>query len=605
MKAPVQITFQPQNITVPVPDGSTVLEAAFSAGVVIDSVCGGKGRCGKCRVEILSGDAGKLTEREQHFLSFEEIQKGLRLACQTRVQKGMEIYVGPTALDLGLRGKDIKGMALTGFESRINKKYFELNPPSEKDQASNLERIGRAFPSGKNPGLEVLRKIGQVLPAAQFKVTLTCRGNELLKVEPGDRTAENYGLAVDLGSTTVAGYLLDLNSGRILASEAALNKQSHFGADVISRINFAIEHPEGLTALQKRAAETINKLLDGLLANNKDLWENIHLVTLVGNPTMMHLFLGLNPRGLASFPFTTVFSDLLALPAQETGIRLPGHTRLEVLPLVSAYVGADLVAAALAVGLDEPGTPRLLLDIGTNGEIALAVGDRIWACSTAAGPALEGGGIKFGMRAEPGAISAVDMSDGLKLVIIGRGPARGLCGSGLLDAVAQLLEQGLITRTGRLKEIGDLPENVFPTMKSRLISREKGRIFKLTSKVYLNQNDITQLQLAKGAMRAGIEILMAEAGIKAEELDEVLLAGAFGASLKAESLLSVGLLPALSAKKVRPVGNAAGWGAVLCLLSEQHHQRAIALARHIEYLELSLNPDFEKKFIDGIKFDVI
>jgi uncharacterized 2Fe-2S/4Fe-4S cluster protein (DUF4445 family) len=274
------------------------------------------------------------------------------------------------------------------------------------------------------------------------------------------------------------------------------------------------------------------------------------------------------------------------------------------MPLVSAYVGADTVASALAVGLDTPGPPRLLLDIGTNGEMALAYKGKILACSTAAGPALEGGGIKYGMRAGPGAVSDVTMIDDVELFVIGSQTAKGLCGSGLLDAVAQLLGHGLITKTGRFKEIKNLPKDLPLAIKKRLIQGEKGRIFRLAPEIYLTQDDISQLQLAKGAMRAGMEILMATAGIGFEDLEEILLAGAFGASLKAESLLTVGLLPPLPIKKVRAVGNAAGLGAVLCLLSEQHHQRALRLAQRIEHLELSLNPSFQEQFMTGIKFEV-
>jgi uncharacterized 2Fe-2S/4Fe-4S cluster protein (DUF4445 family) len=530
------ITFEPQKIRVPVSEGSTVFEAALSAGVGLESVCGGKGKCGKCLVKITAGETGALTEIEQTFLSAEEVRAGLRLACQTQVREGMEVFTGRLPRDPGLRGKEIEGRVSTDFTARVEK------------------------------------------------------------------AGESYGLAVDLGTTTVAGYLVDLKSGRILATGAALNKQSLFGADVISRIGYTMDHPEGGTVLRQAATATIDELLDGLFPGNPGLREKIHLVTVVGNPAMMHLFLGINPRGLASFPFTPGFSGPLTLTASQAGIRLPYCTRVDVLPLVSAYVGADLVAAALAAGLDEPGPPRLLLDIGTNGEIALAFQGQIWACSTAAGPALEGGGIKFGMRAEPGAIFTVEMSDDLRLSIIGSRSARGLCGSGLLDAVAGMLGKGLLTRTGRLKEAGSLSEDFPPAIKKRLDRDEKGRLFHLTPKVYLTQGDINQLQLAKGAMRAGVEILTAEAGIGFDDLEEIMLAGAFGAALKPKSLITVGLLPPVPEEKVKSIGNAAGKGALLSLVSEGHYQKALRLAGQIKYLELSLVREFQKKFLEGIQF---
>ncbi|MEW6187924.1 MAG: ASKHA domain-containing protein, partial [Thermodesulfobacteriota bacterium] len=335
---------------------------------------------------------------------------------------------------------------------------------------------------------------------------------------------------------------------------------------------------------------------------NRVVREDIHLVALVGNPTMTHLFLGINPIGLAGFPFTPAFSNLLTLSASETGLNLPRHTKLEILPLISGYVGADTVAAALAVDLDFPGPPRLLLDIGTNGEVVLACRDKIWACSTAAGPALEGGAIKFGTRAEPGAISAVTIADDVHLSVIGMAVARGLCGSGLLDAVAQLHGRGLLHPTGRFKDSADLPPGLPLEIRRRLTPGEKGKIFYLTPEVYLTQSDINQLQLAKGALRAGIEILMAEAGIALHDVEEILLAGAFGSSLNPQSLLTVGLLPPFPLEKIKAVGNAAGLGAVLCLLSETHHQRALALAGKTNHLELSLQKNFQEKFLQGLKF---
>ncbi len=545
------ITFIPQGITVSVFDGQTILDAAQKAGVPVDSICGGKGRCGKCLIKILAGEAGEPTGLEQKVLSAEEVQKGVRLACRTQVQQGMEILVSEEPQNDGLKGKEIDSAVFTDFEARGKKRY-----------------------------------------------------DELLSIESGGIESKSYGLAVDLGTTTVAVYLVDLKSGRILASGAALNKQSPFGADVISRISYAREHSEGLAALQKKAADTINDLLDELSAKNVLARENISLVTMVGNPTMMHLLLGINPQGLAEFPFTPVFSNSVTLAAVEVGLELPSQAKLEILPLVSAYVGADLVAAALAAGLDDLGSPRLLLDIGTNGEMALAFNGQIWACSTAAGPALEGGGITFGRRASPGSISAVTLTDDVELSIIGSHPAQGLCGSGLVDAVAQMLDKGMIGQTGRLKDVHDLPEDLPPAIKRRLSPGKKGRIFRLTPEVYLTQEDIIQLQLAKAAMRAGVEILMAEAGIGFDDLEEILLAGAFGANLRLESLITLGLLPPVPKEKVKPMGNAAGKGALLCLLSEEYHQKALKLARHIHYLELSLNRDFQKRFMEGIKFEI-
>jgi uncharacterized 2Fe-2S/4Fe-4S cluster protein (DUF4445 family) len=602
MNGEVSIRFLPQGKKVSVSSDSTILEAAQCSEVMIDSICGGRGRCEKCLVKDLSGKAAEPTEREKELLSPQQVVEGFRLACQSRVREGLEVRVVQETAEQGLRGKEIGGTSLNGLESRISKKYIELTPPSEKDRASDWNRITRALPETKQISLETLKKIPELLREKDFGLTLTLFKDEILTVRAGYSDSKGYGLAVDLGTTTVAAYLVDLESNRIIASGASLNKQSSLGADVISRLSAATEETGGLEKLKKAAATTINEIIEGLVAEHRTVWENIHLVTAVGNPTMMHLFLGINPRGLAGFPFTPAFSDLLTLPASETGLSLPGHSKLEILPLISAYVGADTVAAAVTADMDTPDPPRLLLDIGTNGEVVLACKDKIWACSTAAGPALEGGAIKFGMRAGPGAISAVTISEDVKVTVMGAGAARGICGSGLLDAVAQMLERGLINKTGRLKDGKTLPESIPPAIRSRLMPGERGQNFYLAPEVFLTQGDISQLQLAKGAMRAGIEILMAEAGITPEDLEEVLLAGAFGASLNPKSLVTVGLLPPFPLEKVKAIGNAAGLGAVLCLLSETHHRRALALARKINHLELSLQKNFQEMFIQGIKF---
>ena len=504
--------------------------------------------------------------------------------------------------DQGLRGKEINRAVFTDFTTRVKKRYLELNPRSGQDQTPDWERIREVLPDLQQPGLKGLKKVAALMRQAEFKATVTSLDNEFLSIEAGDTEQKNYGLAVDLGTTTVAVYLGDLPSGRIVGSGAALNKQFPFGADVVSRMSYVAEHQDGLAVLQKAATKTINELLDDLLSKHSIDRENIYLTTVVGNPTMMHLFLGINPRGLGEFPFTPVFSDSVTVAAVDVGLKLSSQTKLEILPLVSAYVGADIVAAALAAGLDEPGPPRLLLDIGTNGEVALAFDGKIWACSTAAGPALEGGAIKFGMRAVPGAISAVNITDDVELSIIGRKSAIGLCGSGLLDAVAQMLGKGLLNKTGRLKDPGSLPEGLPAAIRKRLAPGEKGQVFHLAPKVYLTQSDINQLQLAKGAMRAGIEILMAEAGIVFNDLEEIMLAGAFGASLRPESLITIGLLPPVPVEKVRAIGNAAGVGAFLCLIAEEQHQKALMLARHMNYLELSLRKDFQNRFMEGIRF---
>lgn len=602
MNNQVLISFGPHGKRVSVSSDYTVLEAAQSCGVMIDSICGSRGRCGKCLIKDLSGIVENPTETEKELLSPQQIREGIRLACQTKVREGLEVQVVYEETQQGLRGKDIGGALFNSLEGRIKKRHIDITPPSEKDQASDWDRITRALPEIKQFSLETLKRMPGLLREADFKLTFTLFEDEILTGGIANSDSPSYGLAIDLGTTTVAAYMVDLESNQIIATKAALNKQIIFGADVISRINVAQNHPDGLGRLQKAAVDTINMILDDFFAQFPLCRANTHLLTLVGNPAMIHLFLGLDPQGLAKFPFAPVFSNAFTLRAAEAGLTLPPHTRLEILPLVSAYVGADALAAALAVNMDVSGPPRLLLDIGTNGEVVLTCKDKIWACSTAAGPALEGGAIKFGMRAEPGAISAVKLTDDVKLSIIGMHQARGLCGSGLLDAVAQMLGRGLIGMTGRMKSADSLAQGLPGGIAGRLTPGDKGQHFFLTPEIYLTQEDISQLQLAKGAMRAGIDILMQAAEVTVDDLEEVMLAGAFGAGLRPESLITIGLLPPLPLEKIRAVGNAAGEGAVLCLLSHEHHQRVSRLAGRIKNLELSLHKDFQDRFIKAIKF---
>ncbi len=598
------VTFLPNQVKVLVPTAYTIAAAAAQAGLALDSPCGGKGWCGKCRVKVLARVTSNHTEAEHNLLSQEEIQTGVRLACQTQVHNGMKVVINEEAVGDLLAVKETICPTCANFEARVKKIYLNLSPSLHQDFISDWETICTLSKIVKHPSLVSLQKLSKLMRQPKSGITVACSDGELLAVEPGDTEYKNYGCTVDLGTTTVAAYLVDLTCGTILAANADLNRQCSFGADVISRISYVKDNSDGLLALQNAAVDTINGLLKGLFTQAMVCAEHVYTITVVGNPTMIHLLLGISPLGLINVPFRPAFSDTVTLQASEVGLEVPPHVKLTVLPLVSAYLGADLVAAILAADMDRPGLPRLLLDIGTNGEMALSFNSKIWACSTAAGPALEGGGIKFGMLAKPGAISRVSILDDVELSVIGGRLPCGLCGSGLLDTVAQMLNRNLITHTGRFRDTA-LAENLPPAIKNRLSRDEKGFVFHLTKDIYITQNDIQQVQLAKAAMRAGVEILMKTAGIqKYDDLQEIIVAGAFGANLRPESLVTIGLLPPISTTKVRPFGNAAGTGAFLCSVSQQHFQNALRLARRIEYLELAIRRDFQDSFIREIAFRV-
>jgi len=535
-----------------VPEGTLLSAALNRAGVLIETPCGGRGQCRKCLVRATRGaPAPSPADREQ--LSPAELGQGFRLACQLRVEGDLEVAVFPAA------AADARKAGLGG-----------LSGPVEVDPWAPLRPAG--------PSL---------------------------------------GLALDVGTTTLAAALLDLRTGEELAVQAAPNPQAAYGADLMSRLSHAIQGEAEAQELTRLVREAALHLLDGLLSKAGARREDVVTGTLVGNTVMHHLFLGLPVAGLAAAPYT---------PALLEGrtFAIPGFPPLYALPGIAGFVGSDAVAAALAAGLDEGEGTILLVDVGTNGEILLRHGGRLYACSAPAGPAFEGGEISQGMRAGPGAIEAVRF-DGTDLVVEvipgprgraaspsagsaetgrsvrggqGQGslsqgtPARGICGSGLLDAAAALLDASLLDWTGRLTRTGPA---------ARRIAAD-GLSVELAPGVGLTQRDIRALQLAKGAIRAGIDLVLQVAGTGPEALDELLLAGAFGTYLHRESALAVGLLPSIPPDRIRPVGNAAAAGAKLALLSAGARERAERLAASAHFVELATHPDFEEIFMAALNF---
>lgn len=602
-----KLTFLPGGRTLQVAPGTTLAEAALQAALPFSQDCGGRGTCGKCRMRLVSGTVTPATDEEKRHHQAGTLQGEEILACQRQPLDHVTVFLDVSAMvrPSTEAGKAIAPVDSNPFIAHVEKRYVELPPPAIDNQTPDLERLQQSLTGDMTADREVMGTLPEILRQHAFKVTaVTCQG-QLIALEGGDTSAEAYGVALDIGTTTVAGYLADLRTGTLLDSLAVTNGQTRAGADVMTRITHTLEYRDGLAQLQDQVVASINEIIGTLLARNGIPASRLYLLAAAGNTVMNHLLLRIPPAALAHAPFIAAFRSPLTFPARQLRLKASDHAKLLVLPNIASYVGSDITAAILATELGRAMGTRLLIDIGTNGEIVLENGLRLVACSTAAGPAFEGAGIGQGMRAEAGAIAAVSMNEDVRFAVLGGGPPRGICGSGLVDAVAEGVRLGIIDGGGRICRSESCPESVPEALRRRLRDGKQGNAFLLAEgekEILLHQQDVRALQLAKGAIRAGIEILLDRWGLSAADLDQVLLAGAFGSRLRVESVLGIGLLPPVAPDKIRPVGNAAGLGAWLALISLPQWERAAAIASGTEHVELSGHPAFQSRFIDSLGF---
>ncbi len=605
----IEVRFHPAGVTAKAAAGINLSEAARIAGVSISSPCGGKGLCGKCQVLVRSGAVSRVTAAEKRFLTEEQLSNSMRLACQTAALSDVEVEVIEQQVVVR---KELAEATLREFEfnPRVKRLELSLDPPALEDQRSDLLRLWES--AGREccdcrALLSVLRKLPAVLRDGEFQVVTTTLDDLLVEVEPPAGAKAALGAAVDIGTTTVVAYLMNLSSGELEATSSTLNPQAVHGADIISRIEYARDEPDGLAILQAEVVEAINSLIDSALTDIGASLEQLYEVTVVGNTAMHHLLLGLDPQYLAQAPYIPVVSQPLTVYASDLGIRTHAGGQVFALPIVAGFVGADSVGVMTAADICKRG-PTLALDIGTNGEVMVWSGQRLLCASTAAGPAFEGAKISQGMYAAPGAISTVDLVDGdLQIGTIDDEPARGICGSALFDITAALLATGALGINGRLAEDEDgLPAGIAARMSgegnSRKVLLADAEQAHEGQPVYLTQRDIREIQLAKGAVRAGAEILLEEAGIAADDLEEVLLAGAFGNHIRPESAVGMGILPDIPLERIKAVGNAAGVGAVMALCSEQERALACELALAAEHIELAVSANFQSKFMETMLF---
>ena len=512
----------------------SLLTCAHQLDIGVNALCGGSGKCHSCKVRVLSGAVSEPTSPEGECFSRQELQDGWRLACQTYPRSNCR-----------------------------------LNIPAESMTASQRIQV---------EGLEIRIPKNQVAAASSYP-------------------SPKLGLAIDLGTTKIAGYLIDLSDSRTLASQGIMNPQISYGEDIISRITRVVKSPDEGIRLQKLVVEALNKLAIDLCTEVDANVDEIVEAVVVGNTVMHHLFLGLPVRQLATSPFVPAVSKAVDIKAHDLGWHIAPGASVHLLPNIAGFVGADHVAMLLAANVRQAEGPILALDIGTNTEVSLIINGEITAVSCASGPAFEGGHIKDGMRAASGAIERLRIEGNhIQYQTIDNAPPAGICGSGILDAIAQLYLAGVIDQGGRITE-----------RHPRVHSRRKQREFVLVSEeerdgrpaIVITQPDIRELQLAKAAVRAGIQVLLATRGCSEEEIRQVIIAGAFGSYIDVASAITIGMLPSLPLHRFRQVGNAAGMGAKLALVSPRQRAEAQALASRVHYLELATTPDFMQIFTDA------
>ena len=600
-----QIDFQPVGKRVTVAKYTTLLEAAIQAGIDLASACGGMGLCGQCRVRLLAGAATPPNETEKDTFSELELARGDRLACCTEVEGNVRVHIPRESLLIGQR------LQVEGDDGELQVdplvRAFEVvvPPPALSDPRADLARVVAGLPETVQVGQvhaepAVLDQLSPLARAENWRITTFFRREELVGVAPAG--SHPLGYAVDLGTTKVAGYLVDLSTGGELARGGVLNAQIGYGEDVISRLAYAHRNPDGRRHLARMIQESLNELLGELVAEAGATRSQVVDVCIVGNTAMTHLLLDLPIRQLAVAPYVAATDTRVEVKARTLGLDTAPGAWVYVPPSIGGYVGADHVAMIMATGLDEVDRVTMGIDIGTNSEIVLRQPGRphLASASCASGPAFEGAHISDGMRAASGAIEVVHLTpNGADIKTVDDAPAVGLCGSGIIDAVAELYRWNLINHRGRFKSDSQRVRRGRQSLEFLLVDEQNSGSGR---DVVITQEDVNEIQLAKGAIRAGLEVLLEATNTAPEAVEEVIIAGAFGSYLDIQSAKAIGLFPDMPNARFRQVGNAAGVGAKQMLLSQEARTRAERLAAGADYVELTVFPKFNRKFAMAMLF---
>jgi uncharacterized 2Fe-2S/4Fe-4S cluster protein (DUF4445 family) len=558
-------------------------------------------------VRILEGDL-PISPVDPRAFSTEELRDGWRLACRALARTDLLVEVPP------LQTRPKAALAGVGrhviLRPAVQKRHLVLEEPSMEDQRSDLQRVLDGLDDLEpTVELDVLRELGRVLRAARFDVTAIVCDEQLIGLEAGDTTARRFAIAYDLGTTTVVATLLDLDRGTPVAVRSMLNRQQPYGADVITRISATMMDAGAAPALADRAHETLAELTAEVCEEAGVASAEVYEIVVCGNVTMMSLALGIDPEPLSMAPFVVAAHELPPARAVDFGVAVHPRAPAFVFPSLGAYVGGDIVAGLLACGLARDRRLRLFIDVGTNSEIALGSNERVLATAAPAGPAFEAAQIRCGMRAADGAIEGVRIAGGeMSLEVIGEIDPVGMCGSGLVDAVAELVHHGLLDQSGRFAD-DETAARLMPGLAERLTYIGKERVFVLhrrgsdpAESVYLSQRDVRELQFAKASIATGWNILVRDLGVEPADIAQVLLAGSFGAYLTPQSAVRIGLVPKLALPRIVSAGNMAGEGAKIAALSLRERAEARALLQEVEYVELSGRADFNDLFIDQLAF---
>jgi uncharacterized 2Fe-2S/4Fe-4S cluster protein (DUF4445 family) len=605
----VRLRFLPDGPEVKVPPGVSLFDAASWNGVAIDSTCGGYGTCKKCKVRIVDGEL-PISSVDPRAFTPDELRDGWRLAC--RAQAACDLVIDVPPLQTRPKAATVGVGRQVILRPSVQKRYLELAEPNLRDQASDLERILAAMDDLElRVGVDVVRTLPQLVRASDWKVTAVVVDDELIAVEAGDTTERMFGIAFDLGTTTVVATLLDLSTGTPVAVRSILNRQQPYGADVIRRISATMMDPTVLPKLQDLAQGTLADLVSEVLEAGEVEADEVYEVALAGNATMTQLLLGIDPEPVGVAPFIMAASSYPLMRATDFGVTVHPRAHAHVFPALGAYVGGDIVSGLLASGMTRDKRLRLFIDVGTNCEIALGNVERLLTTAAPAGPAFEAAQIRCGMRAADGAVEAVRIKDEeVVLGVIGDATPVGICGSGLVDAVAELVKCGLLDASGRLIPDEDAAEK-YPALAERMIAIDGERIFVLAwagepgdpeGAVYLSQRDVRELQFAKASIATGWALLVEELGVKVADIQQVLLAGSFGSYLSPASAVRIGLVPKLALPRIVAAGNVAGEGAKMALLSIRERAGALALLEEVAYVELSDRTDFNDRFVDLLAF---
>jgi len=617
------ITFLPEKKRIKVDRGTDLLTAAIKAGIHIYNSCGGEGVCGRCKVVV---QKGKYTTEHSGRISEKERKKGYVLACRTTPDSHIEVLVPEESKlgDIEVLTEEAKTKRLAGLYTPAEevkeekykratevfkhgplstKVFLKLPPPSIEDNCGDVDRLFREIRKDRDipvmqMGLANIKKLPRLLRESNWEVTVTL-GNrngttEVVLIEPGNRACKNFGISLDIGTTTIVAYLVDLRSRKVLGAKASYNPQVDFGEDVISRIIYAQERG-GLEKLHHVVIDIINTLICNLAKEQNLTLDDITAVMCAGNTTMTHLLLKIEPMYIRKAPYIPAVNSLPVIRAAEAGIKVNPRGLLTCLPSIGSYVGGDIVSGILASGMDNMYELSLFIDLGTNGEICLGNREYFIACSTSAGPCFEGGAVTSGIRAMKGAIESISIKKNkLSVKTIGGALPKGICGSGIIDIIGVFLQYKMIDRAGKIKDNRICKVRDVDGVKEIVIVDKKGSATR--KEITLNENDIKNVINSKGAIYTGIEVLLKESGYKKSDLKHVFIAGGLGTALNIRSGINIGLFPDIGEEKFEFLGNTSIAGAKTCILSSEAMDKAYEIAKKMTYLDLSTNPSFMNNY---------